>query len=43
MYNANSYYIYLLGTAAEFSYFIDDFMFFFPKRHLNQLLSLKDR
>lgn len=28
MQNANSHYIYLLGTAAEFSYFIDGFHFF---------------
>lgn len=30
MQNANSYYVYLLGTAAEFSYFIDGFHFFSP-------------
>lgn len=28
MLNAKSYYIYLLGTAAEFSDFIDGFHFF---------------
>lgn len=37
MQNANSYYIYLLETAAEFSYFIDGFHFFFPQVTLKSI------